>query len=87
MEFQVRRASWDVPSPIQLDHAVLLVMDGLAQLQYAHRMVSVLQGPRVYLSFRWVTQHTASCPQAGVVGCVLPRVCKAWSSQVPVGWK
>ena len=27
---------------------------------------------RVNLTYRWVTQHTASCPPAGVVGCVLP---------------
>ena len=31
-----------------------------------------LQGPRVNLTHRWVTQHIASCPFAGVVGCVLP---------------
>ena len=31
-----------------------------------------LQGPRVNLTYRWVAQHTASCPLAGVVGCVLP---------------
>ena len=32
----------------------------------------LLQGPRVNLTFRWVAQHIASCPLAGVVGCVLP---------------
>ena len=36
-----------------------------------HRTVSGLQGPRVNLTFRWVAQHIASCPLAGVVGCVL----------------
>ena len=35
-------------------------------------MASGLQGPRVNLTYRWVAQHTASCPLAGVVGCVLP---------------
>ena len=34
--------------------------------------MSELQGPRVNLTYRWVAQHTASCPPAGVVGCVLP---------------
>ena len=34
--------------------------------------MSRLQGPRVNLTYRWVTQHTASCPLAGLVGCVLP---------------
>ena len=37
VEFQVRRASSDVPSSIRLDHGDLLVMDGLAQWEYAHR--------------------------------------------------
>ena len=36
-------------------------MDGLAQSEYEHCTASVLQGPR----------HTASCPLACVVGCVL----------------
>ena len=27
---------------------------------------------RCLLTYRWVTQHTTSCPLAGVVGCVLP---------------
>ena len=67
-----RRAPGEVPSPIRLDHGDLLVMDGLAQSEYVHRTVPGLQGPRVNLTFRWVTQHAASCPLAGVVGCVLP---------------
>ena len=63
--------SGDVPSSITLDHGDLLVMDGLAQLEYAHRTVAGLQGPRVHLTYRWVTRHTASCPLPHVVGCVL----------------
>ena len=47
-------------------------MDGLAQSEYAQRTVLGLQGPRVNPQFRWITQHIASCPLAGVVGCVLP---------------
>ena len=31
-----------------------------------------MQGPLVNHTYRWVTQHAASCPLAGVVGCVLP---------------
>ena len=72
VEFQLRRARCGVPSPIQLDRGDLLVMDGLAQLEYEHRTVSGLQGPRVNLTFRWVTQHIASCPQAGAMYCALP---------------
>ena len=61
-----RRASRNVPSSIRLDHGDVLVMDGLAQSEYEHCTASELQVNR------WVAQHTASCPLAGVVGCVLP---------------
>ena len=47
-------------------------MDGLAQSEYEHCTASELQGPRLNLTYRWVAQHTAFCPLAGVVGCVLP---------------
>ena len=66
--FQVRRVPGDVPSSITLDHGDLLIMDGSAQSEYARRTVSGLQGPRIHLTYRWVTQHAASCPLAGVVG-------------------
>ena len=59
------------PLSITFDHGDLLVTDGPAQSEYAHRTVPWLQGPRVNLTYRWVTQHAASCPLAGVVGCVL----------------
>ena len=73
VEFQVRRrVQGEVPSLITLDHCDLLVMDGLTQSEYVHCTASGLQGPRVNLTYRWVTQHTASCPLAGVVSCVLP---------------
>ena len=73
VEFKVRRrAQRSVPSSIRLDHGDILVMDGLAQSDYEHCTLSLLQGPRVNLAYRWVAQHTASCPPAGVVGCVLP---------------
>ena len=73
VEFKVRRrAPGEVPSSIRLDHGDILVMDGLAQSEYEHCTVSGLQGPRDNLTYRWVTQHAASCPLAGVVGCVLP---------------
>ena len=73
VEFMVRRrAPGKVPSSIRLDHGDILVMDGLAESEYEHCTASGLQCPRVNLTYRWVTQHTTSCPQAGVVGCVLP---------------
>ena len=67
-----RRALGEVPASILLDHGDVLVMDGLAQSEYEHCTASGLQGPRVNLTYRWVAQHTASCPLAGVVGCLLP---------------
>ena len=73
VEFMVRRrAPGNVPSSIRLDHGDVLVMDGPAQSEYEHCTASELQGPRVNLTYRWVAQHTASCPLTGVVGCVLP---------------
>ena len=73
VEFKVRRrAPGKVPNSIRLDHGDILVMDGLAQSEYEQCTASELQGPRVNFTYRWVAQHTASCPLAGVVGCVLP---------------
>ena len=73
VEFQVRRrAPCKVPYSIRLDHGDILVMDGLAQSEYEHCTASGLHCSRVNLTFRWIAQHTASCPLAGVVGCVLP---------------
>ena len=54
--------------------------DGSAQSEYVHRTVPGLQGPRVNLTYRWVTQHAASCPLAGVVGCVLPTCAQGENS-------
>ena len=70
VQFQVRRGQYGVASPIQLYHCDILVMDGPAQSECAHRTV-----PRVNLTFRRVTQHNATCPPVGVVGCVVPLVC------------
>ena len=62
-----------VPRRVMCPPRFLLVMDGLAQLECAHRTVPGLQGPRVNLTNRWVTRHTASCPLAGVVGARFSR--------------
>ena len=73
VEFQVRRRTpGAAPSSVRLDHGDFLVMDGLAQSEYEHRTVSGQQGPWSNLTYRWVTQHTASCPLTGVLGCPLP---------------
>ena len=79
VEFEVhRRASSDVQSSITLDHGDLLVMDGLAQLEYAHRTVSGLQGPWVDLTYRWVTSHCVlSTRRRG--GLCSPFVCARFS--------
>ena len=72
VEFKVRRVSDSVTSSITLNHGDVLVMDGSAQSEYSHCTMPGLQGPRVNLTYRWVAQHTASCPLASVVGCLLP---------------
>ena len=44
-----------------------------------------LQGPRVNLTYRWVAQHTASCPLAGAVSCVLPSCVQGLAEPGPRG--
>ena len=84
--FQVRRAPGDVPSSITLNHGDLLVTDGLAQSEYEHCTASGMQDPRVNLTYRWVGQHTASCPLAGAVGCVLPTCVQGLAEPGSRGW-
>ena len=80
VEFKVRRGQGKVPSLITLDHGDLLVMDGPTQSEYVHCTASGLQGPRVNLKFRWITQHIASCPLAGALGWLCPPfVCARFS--------
>ena len=67
-----RRASENTPSQIRLDHGDLLVMDGLTQFEYVHSTASELLGPRVNLTFRWISQHIRSCPLVGLIGGALP---------------
>ena len=74
-----RHAPSEVPSSIRLDHGDILIMDGLAQSENEHRTVSALQGTRVNLTVRWVTQHTASCPPTGVMCCALTSCVQGFS--------
>ena len=66
-----RRAPENTHSQIRLDHGDLLVMVGLTQFEYEHSAASELLGPRVNLTFRWITQHIKSCPLAGLIGSAL----------------
>ena len=67
-----RRAPENTHSQIQLDHGDTLVMDGLTQVEYEHSTASELLGPRVNLTFRWISQHIKSCPLAGLIGGAPP---------------
>ena len=69
-----RRASKKTVTPIWLDHGDLLVMDGLTQEEFWHSTASELEGPRVNLTYRWISQHIRSCPQAGLICGALPPV-------------
>ena len=69
-----RRASEKTVTPIWLDHGDLLVMDGLTQEEFWHSTASELEGPRVNLTYRWISQHIRSCPQAGLICGALPPV-------------
>ena len=69
-----RRASEKTVTSIWLDHGDLLVMDGLTQEEFLHSTASELEGPRVNLTYRWISQHIRSCPQAGLICGALPSV-------------
>ena len=58
--------------PLRFGWIMVTSWSWMAQSEYEHCTASGLQGPRVNLTYRFVAQHTASCPLAGVVGCVLP---------------
>ena len=47
-------------------------MDGLTQYEYEHSTASELEGSRVHLTYRWISQHIRSCPLAGFIGGALP---------------
>ena len=92
MVFQTRRVPGDLPSSITLDHGDLLVMDGSAQSEYAHRTVPGLRclGCRVLgLTLFIVGSHNTLRPVHKQAWWVVfsQRVRKVGSSQVPVGWE
>ena len=58
-----RRASENTHSQIRLDHGDLPVRDGVPNLSTSkHSTASELSGPRVNLTFRWISQHIESLP-------------------------
>ena len=67
-----RRVTVNSPSQIWLDHGDLLVINGSTHLEYEHSTSSELLGPRVHLTFRWISQHIGFCPLAGSIGCAPP---------------
>ena len=65
-----------------LGHGDILVMDGQCQDEFLHCTDPGLEQERINVTFRWIRQHTASCPlRAGVV-CCLPTCAQDFS--VPV---
>ena len=80
--FKLRcRTPQNTLTKIRLDHGDLLVMDGLTQSKYGHSTASELSGPRISLTFRWITQHIKSCPLAGLIGGDL-QVRKIWLAAI-----
>ena len=64
-----------------LGHGDILVMDGQCQDEFLHCTDPSLEQERINVTFRWIRQHTTSCPlRAGVV-CCLPTC--AQGSSVP----
>ena len=64
--------------PCYLGHGDILVMDGQCQDEFLHCTDSGLEQERINVTFRWIWQHTTSCPlRAGVV-CCLPTCAQGW---------
>ena len=66
-----------------LDHGDMLVMDGQCQDEFLHCTSPGLEHGRIIVTYRWIQQHTRSCPlfKAGVV-CCLPTCAKGSSVYV-----
>ena len=47
----------------------------IVQFEYEHSTASELSGPRVNLTFRWISQHTKSCPLADAQDLAEPHSC------------
>ena len=62
-----------------LGHGDILVMDGQCQDEFLHCTDPGLEQERINVTFRWIRQHTTSCPlRAGVV-CCLPTCAQGFS--------
>ena len=58
-------------SSCYLNHCDILVMDGQCQDEFLHCTDPGLEQERINVTFRWIRQHTTSCPlRAGVVCCL-----------------
>ena len=68
--FKLRRRRPENTHSYKFDWIVVtfFVMDGPTQSEYVHSAASELSGPPVNLTFRWISQHIKSCPQAGTGG-------------------
>ena len=65
-----------------LGHGDILVMDGQCQDELLHCTDPGLEQERINVTFRWIRQHTTSCPlRAGVV-CCLPTCAQGFSGPV-----
>ena len=65
-----------------ISHGDILVMDGQCQDEFLHCTDPGLERERINVTFRWIRQHTASCPlRTGVVWC-LPTCAQGSSAAV-----
>ena len=70
----------------RLHHGDLLVMDGRCQDEYLHCTSPGLADRRVNITYRWIWNHTSSCPlAAGVLGS-LPTCAQGSPVLGPVSW-
>ena len=62
-----------------LGHGDILVMDGQCQDEFLHCTDPGLEQERINVTFRWIKQHTVSCPLRTGVACCLPTCAQGLS--------
>ena len=61
-------------------HGDILVMDGQCQDEFLHCTGSGREQKRIHVTFRWIRQHTTSCPLRPGVVCCLPTCAQGSSA-------
>ena len=74
-------------SSCYIGHGDILVMDGQCRDEFLHCTDPGLEQERINVTFRWIRQHTTSCPLWAGVVCCLPMCAQGSSATVMGNWE